>query len=272
MSSESCRVLVLGRSETPEMQPVVDVVTRFSGESDLKFFEKVAETLEAARSGWIADLVVVCQNWPDEFTSEEIRELFTAFPLARWVCCFGLWCESDGRNRDFWPLAVRVFARTAASRIEHEFAVLQDSVVPLPLTGGREENFEYDNSGEITATGQGELIRIVSPDRPFRGWLLDLLKAANYRPTVNSSGDDSVSSVVWDLDPFDAETEARLRESLQKYPQIPIVPLMNFARPEVQNVIRSLGVCPIVTKLAPQSQLLKALQNAMQSENSGIAG
>jgi hypothetical protein len=88
-----------------------------------------------------ADLIVVCQSWSDEYTAREVTALLSAAPLARLLCVYGRWCDSDGRTRNIWPLAVRVPAVEFEARLQREINVLEGRDAPLPLTATRTEIF-----------------------------------------------------------------------------------------------------------------------------------
>jgi hypothetical protein len=139
-------VLVVGDLFSPEMAGVERRVEELARDAaDVRIAANVADALtKSAADAWHADLVIVCQHWPDEYTAAEVRALLRAFPLARLVCCYGSWCGSDGRTRDVWPLAVRVPAEWAARRIDLELEVLAGTRWPLPLTASRDEIFLFD--------------------------------------------------------------------------------------------------------------------------------
>src|SRR5690606_18587853 len=102
------------------------------------------ESLACTRAGeWFPDLVVVFQSWPLEFPRHCVLELLKAFGPARWVVCTGAWCESDGRNHDVWPQALRVPVRRAVPRLQAELEVLQGARPAQPLTASRDEVFEF---------------------------------------------------------------------------------------------------------------------------------
>jgi hypothetical protein len=146
-------VLVLGDLFSPEMQPVEQRLVALGQRGcDVRVFRGVAEALAKFGADLSQpDLVVVCQHWPDEFTGAEVRRLLGAFPLARFVCCYGTWCGSDGRTRDIWPLSTRVPAGVAARRIDLELEVIAGTRPPLPLTASRDEIFLFDPEMEIAA-------------------------------------------------------------------------------------------------------------------------
>lgn len=92
------------------------------------------------------DLVLVCQQWPDEYTNEFVAELIATFPLSRLICSYSRWCGSDGRTRNIWPASVRVEAAKAARRVQQEVEVISGLRDPLPLTAGLDEVFLFDHS------------------------------------------------------------------------------------------------------------------------------
>jgi hypothetical protein len=146
-------LLVIGRAFSPEMAGIVRRVEELARDAaDVRIAANVADALaKSAADGWHADLVIVCQHGPDEYTAAEVRAVLRAFPLARLVCCYGAWCSSDGRTRDVWPLAVRVPAEWAARRIDLELEVLAGARWPLPLTASRDEIVLFDPEMGLTA-------------------------------------------------------------------------------------------------------------------------
>lgn len=140
-------VQVVGDVFSPVMQPVRNCVETLvkDGGAVVHFAKALPEACARAfAEAWFPDVVLICQHWSDEFTEQDVRRLLTAFPLARIACCYGPWCESDGRTRDVWPLSVRVPVRCAAGRIAREFEVLAGLRAPLPLTASRDEIFLFD--------------------------------------------------------------------------------------------------------------------------------
>lgn len=139
-------VLVIGDLASPSMQPVCEAVGLLADQNVvMRFAGDLSQArLDGGSPEWFADLVIVCQQGPDEHSADDVRRLFRRHPLARLVCCFGPWCESDGRTRSIWPLAVRVPARSTSARIHHELEVISGRRAPLPLTASRDEIFAFD--------------------------------------------------------------------------------------------------------------------------------
>jgi hypothetical protein len=145
-------VLVVGDLFSSDMQGVERRVEELARDNcDVRIFSNVSEALaNASVNTWHPDLVIVCQQWPDEYTTADVRQLLGAFPLARLICCYGAWCASDGRTRDVWPLSSRVPATFAARRIDLELEVLAGTRWPLPLTASRDEIFLFDPDVRIS--------------------------------------------------------------------------------------------------------------------------
>jgi len=134
--SNTC--LLVGITTTLEMRPVESLLRAHFPASHLRCVDRLSA---AGRDDLSADLIVICQSWSDEFTASEVAGLLAAAPLARVLCVYGRWCDSDGRTRRHWPLAVRVPVADFARRLKHEITVLMTGTAPLPWTATRTELF-----------------------------------------------------------------------------------------------------------------------------------
>jgi hypothetical protein len=130
--------LLIGDTQPAELHPVEALLRAPFPGPKLRRVERLSAARVADLS---ADLIVVCQSWSDEYTAGEVAALLSAAPLARILCVYGRWCDSDGRTRDVWPLAVRVPAAKFETRLLHELKVLAGTLPPLPLTATRTEIF-----------------------------------------------------------------------------------------------------------------------------------
>lgn len=141
-------LFVIGDFFSPVMDPLrLCVEDLVRNGCDARFAASLPTTGEAsAADDWFPDLVLVCQHWPDEFTERDMLRILALYPLARLTCCYGPWCQSDGRSRDIWPLAARVPVQAAAERIARELEVVAGTRRPLPLTASRDEVFLFDTA------------------------------------------------------------------------------------------------------------------------------
>jgi hypothetical protein len=290
------QVLIIGELSAPEMSSVRDWLARRIGPSG----PRLAVDLRAVRrlrdaEGWIPDLIIVCQTWPDQFSGVDIHALLTWFPLTRLVCVYGVWCDSDGRSRTDWPLAVRIPASRATSRLERELATLSISagaISPgsisdaLPLTASRGEIFacDYPPPDKHGTSLAGRSLVIDSPDTPLATlWQTVLTEhGAQVRLTCSPAWDDSPENVIgvpnaegqfaartrypdplqpdvvlFDADPHDHRMPTA---ACQIWPAARLVALVGFRRPDHDAELRTAGCDLILDKLAPLAELLAAVR------------
>ena len=126
--------------------------------TDYRVFPNIDDAIDTLNGiNWHPQLIIVWQTWSDQFSKTQIQRLIATLPLARLVCFYGPWCESDGRNRDLWPLPVRVPQLCFAEKVRFELEVIQGERLPIPLTASRDEYFEAD-SVEIDAVHGNALL------------------------------------------------------------------------------------------------------------------
>jgi len=271
MEDRPLRAVLLGDAQTVEMKPIARMLQEAVSIDDLCFVSDIpAADAAAQQTAWFPDLIVACQNRSDEFSRTDVDRLLSLFPLARWVCCFGAWCESDGRNRDIWPTAIRVPARCAWSRIQRELAVIRGKASPLPLTASRDEAFEFDSPGDVVPADTPCTVCVASPDAELRLWVADLLRTAGYEVVVQF--DQSVVDVlVMDVDPWNGRAAAELRDLCRRNSQLAVVALMTFAHPEDVQAIIACGADRVIAKLTSHTELLDAVATVCRAEKKPAA-
>lgn len=254
------RLLTIGAVDSPELRSVSralsslpNVEPRGLSADDAAWLHKGAEALDTIeQDGWFPEIVVVCQSWSDEFAPEVAAGLLARWPLARWVCVYGRWCESDGRTRAIWPGAVRVPADRAGSRILHEIEVLAGRELPLPLTASRDEAFAFDfadRSRAVTRPIRRESVAVWTADEKFFAMLSDALRAEGH-DVVRAGEAPSLRTLVCDWEPWltaPSEVIARWR---REQPESRIVALASWCGPEVERAARKLGADAVVAKLS----------------------
>ncbi|EDL57699.1 ANTAR domain-containing protein [Gimesia maris] len=247
-------VLIIG-DLTPEMDSISTSVREICSE---------AQILEISRMELIGtvninpDLIIVCQNWPDEFGPHILDDLVSRFPLSRFVCCYGVWCESDGRTRATWPFSIRVPARSAASRIQRELEIIEVDAQVFPLTAGRDEIFLWESSIlPLRLDGQGNAPRIsvISGDSQYRSMLEAQLRNWGCE-IVTASHQNTADVIVYDLDPWDTV----LDQLITRIEPAPLIGMMGLAHPEIITAAKLWGVRKVVTKLAPEAELFHAIR------------
>jgi hypothetical protein len=259
MSTPLLRALVLGDTGPAEFQPVIKLVRQSLAAANLRWELGFEALRQATAAGWWPELIIILQAWPDQFGAQEVQELISLCPLARIVCCFGPWCDSDGRTWSIWPLGVRVPVAAFVSRFEHELALLahgRDDGPPLPLTASRTEIFEFDFAHPATWRPVALDVPVISPDRCFREMIASALRNVgltvaelhNARPPA---------AIVFDADPWDGNRAAELAHLRSTHPRSQLIACVGFSRPHVDAELRSAGVDAVWLKLAPLAELIE---------------
>lgn len=112
-------------------------------------FQQFPDVANAIASGVDAELVIVIQNWSDEYSPAEIRQILQRYSDSRLIVVQGRWCLSDRRTRNAWPAAICVFEPDFPARLDLELSVLSGRIAPLPWTAGLDEIFAFDNGTQI---------------------------------------------------------------------------------------------------------------------------
>ncbi len=242
------------------MQPILHWLQSLGGSADVRHSPRLPEGTTDEQQ--LPDLVVVCQSWPDEFSSIEVSTCLGDWPLAQWVVCFGSWCESDSRTRGIWPIGLRIPARAAVSRLQRVWEIVRDRrTEPLPVTASRDEAFQFDAACLTAALPrlrdlcrQSVLVR--SPDPALREWLQDLVAALGAIPATSEANESpSNGFVIWDVDPDLASASRAILQFRRQCPDLRVLAVMGLAHPEDVESLHAAGAEQIITKLAASSAL-----------------
>lgn len=247
-----CRVIALiGNSDPAEMRLVCDWLNdpSLAHARTLMVYSSIAGRL-AATDDPIPDLIVLLQYWSDEYSRAEIHQLLAFAPLARVVVCAGAWCESDGRNRDLWPQAVRVPIWAAIDRLRHEWQLIcgQQDRSPLLWSASREEVFAFDASCEFL-DGERKSVLVDSPDPAIRRYLSDALSAEKHQLEF-----ESPSVILFDADPWDSSRANALNSVRRRWPTAEVCVVSYEAFPVWAGELHEQGIAQIRHKLGFYSQ------------------
>lgn len=265
MPPDSPLILLLGDAAAPQMQSVAQFALSVAGA-----VERAATVDDVRRlvvdEGRHPELLVALQTWSDQYSSADVLALLSLLPLTRIVCAYGDWCDSDGRTRDAWPLAVRVPAALAPERIRRELAVIAGRIAPghagpLPLTASRGEIFAADFGDVPAAAVKPARVAVVSPDRAFARQVTAALAQAGHQ-AVDAHSQPAPAAVVWDADPWDDRRAAELRRWRAALPQARVVAALGFPRPELEPALQSAGADGVWFKLAPGDTLERLIASS----------
>ncbi|MDB5345886.1 MAG: hypothetical protein JWP89_4263 [Schlesneria sp.] len=255
----SLQILIIGQTNRAEAQSLMEwIPATLEGARLTQHVGMELAVVELVRTQQIPDLIVVIQSHLDEYCQRDLDELGRLAPLARWVVCSGAWCESEGRTRHLWPLAVRVPLRSAPLRLLDEWRLLcGENVKPLPLSGSREEAFDADHSPLVKETVSISVL-VDSPDAEYARYLCELLVESGHAVLASdASGNPSPQVILCDLDPWGPARRQRAEYLQARDPHAQLVGLMS--RPEVEVV----DEYPVIPKLGSQQQILDAVLQAI---------
>ncbi len=252
-------VLIIGNSQTREMSPVLGAVSEICEETSV---------FHAPSPGMIStevvfpELIIVCQNWPDEFSASDLNGLVSRFPVSRFVCCYGAWCEADGRTRTVWPLSIRVPARSVRVRIQQEWDIIQGIMKAFPLTAGRDEIFQFEASDKplkLSFEGAAPLIGVRSGDRDYQAMLNEMMVSWGGQ-TTHESQQQEADLLILDLDPWELVVN---QLSAQNFAPL-MIGMMGLAHAETITAARLLGLETVVCKVAPEWELFQAVERILK--------
>ena len=250
-------VLLLGDLSPADLSPVEQAVRSLVPAEHLRTAVSAQEVEKIISDGWMPDVVVIGQNWSDEFPASDIQQLLSHFPLARWYCCFGPWCDSDGRSRDLWPLAIRIRAADAPARLRRDLTN-SGQRSPLPWTASRSEIFEEFVQGGLPSGLRSLRVAVSSPDRAWRDLWLCALRRAGCQIL---STDEIVRAqvVLWDADPWGESRAAELSSLHGKLPQVKVLAAVGWYSDDLASDLRRHGATAVVCKLSSISDILQTI-------------
>jgi hypothetical protein len=258
MNERPPSVLLLGDLEAGDIRSILEIVRSWKPEIDTRTTANFAEFRKfVGRDLWFPDLVVVLQSWPDQFSETDVHDILALCPLARIACCFGPWCDSDGRTRSIWPLALRVPVAAAVGRLARELALLESGDAPrrpLSLTASRAEIFEYDFCPWEPEEPAARTVTVISPDRRWKEMIESGIRKFGLRNHDPRSGEPP-EILIFDADPWDAEQAISLRAIRAADRKARIIAAIGFPRPDLETALHESGADQVWFKLAPIADL-----------------
>lgn len=230
---------------------------------------EISSILERLTSDYF-DLILVVQEWPDEFELESITELSAHSVLSRLVVAFGPWCWSDGRTRALWPIGARFPAIQIARAISINRKQIENEgyLTPFPFTASRDEAYaqQHPASSLYSKTSSPRrFVQVLSNDRGLAElWSAFVIQTGHYLYSAESG--DAPDTVLFDIDPwldhFDG-TNPLLSIDL---PLDRIIAFTGSDDPDVIHKIRKTGPVTVLSKLAGLAILLEVLESPTRNE------
>lgn len=237
-----CRVALIGASGRREFR---DLVTWLCGHEQIRITDEFSGLETALQNQACFDntqMTIVLQSYSDQYASLAIDQLIGMTLFQRLLCCYGPWCESDGRNRSLWPDALRIPVRLAQSVVELELPGVGADADPIPPTAARDEIFAHrliETSAEARLSFEDLNVAVVGPDGVFRHTVSATVKELGariislpliaieprnaIRPQETPRG--PIHLVLHDLDPWSDLVSESLAGARQMFPAAKVLGL-----------------------------------------------
>jgi hypothetical protein len=238
----------------------------------------------ALNSGDIADLIVVAQAYPGEYSQAAIDRLRVVSPLSRTIALLGSWCEGEMRSGQPWPTVLRIYWHQAFPRLGREVRRLAAGDCTswgLPLTATEEErlltesrtdfqsviksgtNFQSVVNGTKDSLSSS-LIGIASKKRESFEWLSSLCREQGYF-TLWLRGPrypvaEGLSTILFDGTDFRGAEFDALQKLVLRYPNSRRIALMDFPRIEDRDRLIKAGAVTVISKPMNVEELYEAVE------------
>lgn len=241
------RVGVIGRMQRREFEGVRHSLTQSSTFRVVHRFDRAVQAISEPEALSNCDLIIVLQSWSEQYARSEIHQLIGLAFGQHLICFCGPWCESDGRNFELWPDAVRIPAREATTALKQTAEEILSDGEPLPATAARDEVFAARVPLSPTPSEHSRLPQInaavIGPDVSLRRTLAGILKSLKVRTAVKGlirvipyqtiprvqTPRGPIHAVFHDLDPYSELVHESLAGCRQMFPEALIAGIANMA-------------------------------------------
>ncbi len=226
----------------------------------------VDAALAVLHEGFLPELIVVAQSFPDEFSIEAVDRLRRAAPLARLLGLMGSWCEGELRTGHPWPAVPRLYWHQFPAQCERELKGLHNgdgSTWGLPVTAGDEERLlAAQETIEPAADG---LIVVWSRLFEMQDWISHACRLRGYSTIWLAPGRTTkvagARAAIFDGCRCDEVELGEMKElsgliEANGEKPVPIVALLDFPRIEDHDRALAAGASAILSKPLAVDDLL----------------
>lgn len=279
-SSRSIKVCVIGDVDRREF---VDFQRLLTKDKRLQLHRRFDEIRDAVREPEViqdAELTIVLQSWSEQFARRDIHHLIGLTFSNRLICFCGPWCESDGRNHDLWPDAIRIPIREASACLNDVCHDIISKADALPPTAAKDEVFAARIPSALNADVLQTLSLtnavVIGPDASLRRTMANVLKSISVRTAVRNlipvvpyqtiapvqTPRGPIHVVFHDLDPFGELVQKSIEACGQMFPDAKVVGLANMPDAGLVSEIADVSVDAVLAK----SNLLADMQHWLSTQ------
>lgn len=279
-SSEAIKVCVIGDVDRHEFASVQRLIARDNRLRLFRRFNVIQDAIQEPEVVQQAELTIVLQSWSEQFARRDIHHLIGITFANRLICFCGPWCESDGRNHDLWPDAIRVPARDALACWNDVYQDIVSQQVALPPTAAKDEVFASRTPRTLNSSILQKLsstnAAVIGPDSSLRRTIANLLKSLSIRTAVRGlitvvpyqtivpvqTPRGPIHVVFHDLDPYGPLVQESLEACEKMFPEAKLVAVANMPDAGLVGEIADLKRDAVLAK----SNLLADLQHWLTTQ------
>lgn len=239
------RVIYVGDREWPEFAEPLHWLAARANVLFARDVESAVAMLKLQQNP--ADLLIVAQLRPGEYTHSSFDSLRRAAPLAPIVCLLASYCQGEMRTGKPWPGAPRVYAPQFIARVGQQFERLESqdgSAWSLPFSKTEEDRLLA--SSPIDERRFMARVAVFSDQRETSNALCDLFSFAGCT-VVDRSGDD-VDVAIWDCQGDFLASQSSFERLVERWPRTARIVLMGFPRVDNQAAALTSGAAAVVSK------------------------
>lgn len=279
-SSPAIKVCVIGDVDRREFVFVQQMLARDKRLQLHRRFDDIRDAVQEPEVIQEAELTIVLQSWSEQFARRDIHHLIGLTFSNRLICFCGPWCESDGRNHDLWPDAIRIPAREALACLNDVYQDIVSEQEALPPTAAKDEVF----AGRVPSSLHADVLQklsltnaaVIGPDPSLRRTMANVLKSISVRTAVRSlitvvpyqtivpvqTPRGPIHVVFHDLDPYGSLVQQSIEACGQMFPEAKVVGVANMPDAGLVSEIADVNLAAVLAK----SNLLADLQQWLTTE------
>lgn len=244
-------ILLVGNTDRPEFRRARAGLDGFGRVVCFPTAQAATEALEAGRT--TAEVIVVAQSYPGEFSPSAIDRLQRLAPLSRVLGLLGSWCEGEMRSGQPPPAVVRIYWHQWLPRCDRQLRRMlrgERSAWGLPVTATEEERM-LSEADEPVPGGQG-LVAIYTRPYEMEDWLSATLRRRGFstvwlRPP-RAARVEGAGAAVFDGSDCRGEEGQELHRLSAMLRPAPVIALLDFPRIEDHDRALAAGAAAVVSK------------------------
>jgi len=267
-------ILLLGETDRPEFCDFRSTLESLGRVSRISEVERAIAVLETGEI--IADVIVIAQAFPRQFSHGDVDRLRRLAPLSRILGLLGSWCEGETRSGQPLPAAIRIYWHQWHARAGREFRRLIQGQCPswgLPVTATEEERL-LESAAQAPPRGHG-LVAIHARGFAMGDWLSEACRTCGYstvwlRPPHYTQVEGAVAA-IFDGSGLDGEELDQLRSLTNALGRRPVIALLDFPRIEDQRRAIAAGAAAVFSKPLNLDDLFWQLDEAVVGSQADYA-